>query len=66
MAKHQKRGAKRLEGIPTWTCLSPENRKALEEIAIKEHRTLSQQIAHSLSEWLEADRRREDRARTDG
>lgn len=51
MAKKVPRPEKR-EYVVTHSCLSPEDREVLEGIAIKEHRSLSQQIAHALNEWL--------------
>lgn len=52
MAKQRKRGPRKQAGVVTWTRLSPEDRKAIDEIADREYRSTSQQIAHALGEWL--------------
>lgn len=53
MTKKAKGGRPKREGVVTYTRLTQEDRKSLEKIAFKEHRVLSDQIAHALSEWLE-------------
>lgn len=42
---------KRIRDV-AYTTLLPQEKEALLEIAVKEHRSLGQQIAHVLSEWL--------------